>query len=160
MPTEWVRVTGIYAPVAVIMDNDVKMESVAVTGKAMSQDALRQAMQDAGERLSRRLQAFSDWPATAAAGKIAIVVDEGIETGTTMLAMIAALRQQGAVRVVVATPVASAQAIARLTPHADEIVCLEVPRPFNGIAECYIHLPDLSDADTLEALAAASRKTA
>lgn len=160
MPVQWVETGNGETRVAAIMDDGVTARAMGIPGNALSQAAIDSAFRRTGENLQRRLEAFAAYPPHPAEGKTAIVVDDGIVTGTSMLAMSTTLRRHGAARVLIAAPVASVSAISRLETSADEIICLEVPRPFHGIEECYIHLPKLQDADTLAQLAAVSQKTA
>lgn len=65
-------------------------------------------------------------------GRTAVVVDDGVATGLTLRAAIAAVRRAGAARVVVAVPVGPAATLARLREEADEVVAVWVPEPFPG----------------------------
>ncbi len=61
------------------------------------------------------------------AGRVAIVVDDGLATGATMIAALHALRARAPSRLICAVPVASREAVAKVRPCADEVVCLDVP---------------------------------
>jgi predicted phosphoribosyltransferase len=71
-------------------------------------------------------------------GRVAIVVDDGLATGATMVAALKAVRQQGARRVVCAVPVASAEALSQVRALADETVCLATPRAFGAVGYYYL----------------------
>lgn len=79
--------------------------------------------------------------------KIVIVVDDGIATGSTMVAAISALRSHAASRIVVAAPVASRSAVEELAAEADEVVCLMQPETFYGVGEWYADFTQISDDD-------------
>jgi putative phosphoribosyl transferase len=79
-------------------------------------------------------------------GRCAVLVDDGVATGATLRAAMAAARALGAARVVVAVPVASAEAIATLEQEADAVICLEQPTFFMAVSEWYAEFAQVSDA--------------
>ncbi len=86
-------------------------------------------------------------PAEPLAGRIAIVVDDGIATGSTVRAACRVARARGAARIVVAVPVAPPGAFGRLAADLDEFVCLETPEPFFAIGEFYADFCQVTDAE-------------
>lgn len=90
----------------------------------------------------------------AIGGRTVIVVDDGIATGTTMRAALEALRRQMPAALVLAVPVAAAEALALLRPLVDDVVCLETPRDFLGVSQVYDSFPQLTDAEVTALLAA------
>ncbi|MCJ7451595.1 MAG: hypothetical protein MUO39_03855, partial [Steroidobacteraceae bacterium] len=108
--------------------------------------------------LERREREFRGTrPPLAVTGRTAIVVDDGLATGATMEAAVRALRTLGAARVVVAVPVASAEARQRIATLADEIVCLETPRYFSAVGQWYSDFEQTSDSEVSRLLAAAGQ---
>jgi predicted phosphoribosyltransferase len=106
--------------------------------------------------LARREQAYrEDRAEPALAGKVVIVIDDGLATGATMRAAVAALRQRQPARVVVAVPVGAADTCALLREEADEVVCLRSPEPFGGVGLWYDDFSQTSD-DEVRALLAGS----
>lgn len=98
------------------------------------------------EEIRRRRQAFMGFKAAASpAGRLAIIVDDGIETGSTMISAIRALRAQKAAKVVVAAPIACEEAISKLKEEADDVVVLHIPSISYCIREFYDNLPQVSD---------------
>jgi putative phosphoribosyl transferase len=91
-------------------------------------------------------------PGPRIAGRTVIVVDDGLATGATMLAVVDAIRRQGPRRLVVATPVGTAEAHAALQAVADEVVCLALPEPFHDVGAHYWSFPQLEDAEVLRVL--------
>ncbi|MBI5720638.1 MAG: phosphoribosyltransferase [Burkholderiales bacterium] len=89
-------------------------------------------------------------------GRSVIVVDDGVATGTTMRAALQGLRRQHPRRLVVAVPVASREAAARLRALADEWVCLAEPVPFEAVGSHYRQFEQVGDDDVMQALAAAA----
>jgi putative phosphoribosyl transferase len=90
------------------------------------------------------------------AGATAIVVDDGMATGTTMRAALKALRTRHPHRLVLAVPVAPADTLAALRSEADELICLESPDAFGSIGEHYADFHQLSDQEVVDALEAAT----
>lgn len=78
-------------------------------------------------------------------GKIVILVDDGIATGSSMMLAVQALREQGAGRVVVAIPIAPASAVSQLRSLADEVVCLAEPEPFMSVGQWYKEFRQVTD---------------
>jgi putative phosphoribosyl transferase len=85
----------------------------------------------------------------------AVLVDDGVATGATLRAAIAAARQLGAARVVVAVPVASIQALRMLQAEADDVVCLEAPSRFMAVGQWYLDFPQVTDDEVRELLSPA-----
>ena len=84
----------------------------------------------------RRERAYrDDLPAPDVAGKTVIIVDDGIATGSTMLAAVAALRKLKAGRIVVAAPTVAPTSYHEMESAADEVVAVIVPDHFRGVGE-------------------------
>jgi len=94
---------------------------------------------------SRNLLYRHGRPARRVRGKIVIVVDDGIATGSTMVAGVRALRLQNPSHIVVAAPVASVDAVAILRQEADEVVCLDTPDPFYAVGYWYRDFTQVTD---------------
>ncbi|HWT99197.1 MAG TPA: phosphoribosyltransferase family protein [Terriglobales bacterium] len=77
--------------------------------------------------------------------RVAILVDDGAATGSTMIAAIRAMRLQKPSQVIVAVPVASTNAFKALKAEADDIVCLQVSANFYGVAQFYHHFMPVED---------------
>ena len=100
------------------------------------------------DRLNRRLgQLRGDRVPVPLAGRTAVVVDDGIATGSTARAACLAARARGASRVIVAVPVGSVQAVASLRRDADEVICVHTPVPFTAIGNWYGDFSQVADAE-------------
>jgi putative phosphoribosyl transferase len=95
--------------------------------------------------LRRRGDVFSRADATPVTGADVILVDDGLATGSTMLAAVAAVRALEPARVVVAVPVASRQAVQALEAVSDEVVCPLVPARFTAVGLAYTDFHQLTD---------------
>ncbi len=103
--------------------------------------------------LERRARVYrGDRPPIDLAGKTAIVVDDGIATGSTVAAACQIARQRGAARVVVATPVAPPSSIRRLANVADDVIALLTPEDFFAIGEWYLDFSPTSDDEVRQLL--------
>lgn len=88
-----------------------------------------------------------------------IVVDDGMATGTTMMAALLGVRTRRPAEVICAVSVAPAETLFELAPCADEFVCLEVPGCFEAVSLFYRSFPDVSHEDAAALLAARARTT-
>ncbi len=105
-----------------------------------------------GAELQRRELLYrGDRPAPDVAGRTVLVVDDGLATGSTMLAAVQALRSLRAGRVVVAVPTAPRQTCDALEDVADEVVCLRQPDPFYAVGLSYADFAEVAD-DEVRAL--------
>jgi putative phosphoribosyl transferase len=101
----------------------------------------------------RRAQYLPDRAPISARGRTAILIDDGVATGASMEAAIAAIRKRSPLRVVVAVPVASRSAIVTLNGLVDEVICLVAPEDFGGVGAFYRDFHQLSDSEVVDLLA-------
>ena len=88
-----------------------------------------------------------------AAGRIAIVVDDGLATGATMIAALHAVRARKPARLVCAVPVAAPESLEKVRPYADEVVCLAAPPEFHAVSQFYASFPQVEDEEVMRLLA-------
>ena len=86
------------------------------------------------------------------AGRIVIVVDDGLATGATMMAALHAVRAKNPARLVCAVPVASPDSLEKIKPYADEVVCLDAPWGFHAVGQFYRSFPQVEDDEVLAIL--------
>jgi putative phosphoribosyl transferase len=110
-------------------------------------DVERVTSMEAAELDRRERQYRGDRPPPAVEGKTVILVDDGLATGSSMRAAVAALRSRHPARVVVAVPVAAAETCAEFQAIADEIVCVETPSPFQAVGLWYEDFSQTSDEE-------------
>jgi predicted phosphoribosyltransferase len=89
------------------------------------------------------------------AGRIVIVVDDGLATGATMIAALHAARARQPQRLVCAVPVAAPESLAAVRPHADEVVCLDAPPYFHAVGQFYRDFRQVGDEEVVALLAEA-----
>ena len=122
-----------------------------------STDTLREGFRTAtteAQRMERGLRV--EVPPVRLMGATCVLVDDGLATGATMRAAVAAVRNLGAKRVVVAVPVGAAETCRLLEEEADEVVCLLTPEPFYAIGLWYHEFPQLDDDEVRDLLRAGS----
>jgi putative phosphoribosyl transferase len=100
------------------------------------------------EELARRERAYrGDRPAAPVAGRTVLLVDDGLATGASMRAAVAAVRKLGPASVVVAVPVAPAAACRQLAADADDVVCLSAPDWFGAVGQFYDDFSETTDEE-------------
>jgi putative phosphoribosyl transferase len=121
--------------------NDELITQLALSDTLIDRVAAREAIE-----LERREQLYRDArPAPDVAGRVVILVDDGLATGSTMRAAAVALRARVPARIVVAVPTGSAQACEGLEDVADEVVCLMQPQPFYAVGMSYEDFAEVGD---------------
>jgi putative phosphoribosyl transferase len=129
-----------------VLNYDVVLEM------GVGNNEINQAVAIEQEELERRERAYGgDRPAPVIAGQTVILVDDGLATGATMRAAVAAVRHLGAGSVVVAVPVAPVKTCQALGQEA-QVVCLASPEPFQAIGSWYERFPQVSDAEVCDLL--------
>ncbi len=127
-----------------------------VEALALSSDAIEAVAAREGLELARCARAYrGNRPLPTIAGRTLILIDDGIATGATMRAAIAALRVQRPGRIVVAVPIAPIETIANLRLEAEEVVRLTMPEPFGAIGRFYDDFAQVSDDEVRVLLARA-----
>jgi predicted phosphoribosyltransferase len=107
--------------------------------------------------LDRRQLAYrGSRPALELAGKVVILVDDGLATGSTMRAAVMAVRQQHPARIIVAVPVGAQSTCTELAREADEVVCLRTPDPFVAVGLWYRDFTPTSDREVQSLLKAST----
>lgn len=112
--------------------------------------------QRAGALLRQRRALYTPGrPAADPAGRVVIVLDDGVATGATLLAALAWARARHPRKLIAATAVAPPRTAADLRRAADEVVCLATPEPFYAVGEFFTDFSEVTDAEVVAALAAA-----
>jgi putative phosphoribosyl transferase len=119
----------------------------------VDEDYLRQEIDAQQREIVRRAAAYRQGRQEIdLAGKVAVVVDDGVATGGTAVAALRWARRKGASRVILAVPVAPQEAAARLATEADEVRVLTTPEPFHAVGQWYADFPQVSDERVVELL--------
>jgi predicted phosphoribosyltransferase len=112
------------------------------------------------QELERRERLYrGDRPVPEVRGRIVILVDDGLATGSTMHAAVAALRQQEPARIVIAVPVGAAETCEEFHSVVDAIVCLHQPEPFYAVGFWYEDFSQMTDEEVRDLLQQAAVPT-
>ena len=125
----------------VIRHIDLKSETIDAVGERERGELARR------ERLYR-----GDWPGRELADKTVILVDDGLATGASMRAAVAAVRAQRPARIVIAVPTAALDTCAALAAEVDELVCPLRPEDFYAVSLWYDHFEQVSDGEVRKLL--------
>ena len=128
---------------------------VGVTEHAVSEVERRERAE-----LDRRTSSYRGTrPPVDLGGRVAIIVDDGLATGSTARAAIQVARASGARTVILAVPVAPQDTVTALQSVADQVVAVMVPSPFHAVGEWYADFDPTTDAEVTAALAATDPAT-
>jgi putative phosphoribosyl transferase len=129
------------------------LNQAVIDSLAIPPEVVEAAADKEGVALARREQAYrADRPALDVAGRTVVVVDDGIATGSTMRAAVAALRTQQAARIVVAVPVGARETCNELAREADELVCPNTPAGFHAVGHYYDDFSQTTDDEIRDLL--------
>jgi putative phosphoribosyl transferase len=110
------------------------------------------------QELARREEAYRGTrPHPEIGGRIVILIDDGLATGSTMRAAVKAIRKQGPARVIVAAPIAAVETCEDLRAEVDEIICVRTPEPFFGVGLWYEDFSQTTDEEVRQLLAEAQQ---
>ena len=137
------------------------LDESTVRWSGTTHDELRSIVHQKAAEIRRRAQLYrGDSRPPDVRGKTVILVDDGIATGGTFRAAIRGARKRGAAWVVVAAPVAAAEAAEALRKEADEVVCLSLPHHLMSVSAWYQDFHQLPQSEVIDLLAEARRRRA
>jgi predicted phosphoribosyltransferase len=127
-----------YALGAVTQEGDVIMDRQAAESLGASKEYLDSQVKKKREEVTERMKKFrGDTPYPDLEGKVVVIVDDGIATGSSVGAAVLSVKKRKPKEIVVAVPVAPKDAVETLTGDGNHVVCLETPGPFLAIGEFY-----------------------
>ena len=100
----------------------------------------------------RRAQYTPIRPPIDPAGRIVIVIDDGLATGSTMISALHSLRARHPAKLICAIPVSPEDTLTKVRQYADEVVCLEVPEYFQAVGQFYADFPQVEDEEVIAIL--------
>jgi putative phosphoribosyl transferase len=136
-----------------ILDHDLIRAAGVSDAEIASVTATEQAELARRERLYRGERPFPDLRA-----KTVILVDDGLATGSSMLAAVEALRLEQPSRIIVAVPVGARDTCDAFRHIADEVVCAETPEPFRAVGMWYVDFSQTTDEEVHDLLERARRR--
>jgi predicted phosphoribosyltransferase len=142
---------------AIAEDGPPVVNDDVVEGYGLRADDLERVGARERQEIARQAALYrSGRQPVAVAGRIAIVVDDGLATGASMEAAVRALAGRQPARIVVGVPVAAVESVERLRGVAHEVVAAATPRPFYAVGAWYEDFAPTEDAEVVALLAAAS----
>ena len=136
-----------------VLDDDV------TRGLHISAAAVDSVIRSERLELERRERLYRDGqPAPDLRDRTVILVDDGLATGSTMLAAVKAIHTQAPSKLVVAVPVAAKDACESLRREADEVICAATPSPFHAVGEWYEDFSQTSDDEVCRLLKLARQR--
>jgi predicted phosphoribosyltransferase len=143
-----------------IATGDVRLlNEEVVQGLRIPPEVIDRVAEAEREELERRERAYrGDRPAPEVRGKTVILVDDGLATGTSMRAAVAALRQMHPTRIVVAVPISAASTCEEFRDEVDEVVCTVTPEPFYAVGLWYEDFSQTGDEEVRDLLARAANE--
>jgi putative phosphoribosyl transferase len=133
---------GVFVPNRYVLQSLAVTDSLVAAAAAREQEVIRLRAQ-----LLRKVR-----PVEPLAGRVALIVDDGLATGSTALAAVRVARAHGAAKVIVAAPVAPSDGLEELRAEADEVVVAYAPRPFDAIGRFYADFTQVSDDEVVTIL--------
>jgi len=139
---------------AVAFDGRVRLDAKWMARLRVDEREARKGVERTLAKVRRRVQSLSEGsPAVVTRGDTAVLVDDGLASGFTMMIAIEAVRDAGASRVIVAIPTGSESAVNRVASAADEIYCANVRTGWSfAVADAYESWFDVDDATLLDML--------
>jgi putative phosphoribosyl transferase len=142
-----------YAIGAVMHDGTLYLNPEALRVAGANADYIEAEKRKEMREAVRRLDKYRGGsPEPGLAGRVVIVVDDGIATGATMIAALRWVKSRGASMVVASAPVAPPSTVAELAQEADRVVCPHTPEPFYAIGAFYEDFGQVSDEEVEETL--------
>jgi putative phosphoribosyl transferase len=143
---------------AIASGGTVVLNPRLVEALGLTRDQIAAIVDRERRELERRERAYrGDRPPPHLSGRVVILVDDGLATGSSMWAAVHAVRQENPARVVVAVPVADPDVCHRLDAEADEAVCLFTPQPMRAVGIWYEDFSQTTDEEVRELLERARR---
>ena len=139
---------------AVTEDGTIVLNDALVRQLELTEPEIQQQAETTRAEVARRIAAFRvHLPETSVEGKTAIIIDDGLASGFTMVAAVKSMQRRKASQIVVAVPVASGPAYDLLKKMVNELVCLVVARTYGfAVASFYQHWHDLTDDEVVKFL--------
>jgi putative phosphoribosyl transferase len=141
---------------AIAGDGTRVVNQAVIEELGISQSTIAAVAATEQQKLERANRVYRDrLPRTELQGKVVIVVDDGLATGSTMRAAVAAVRRQEPARIVVAVPTGAESVCQELERDANEVVCASTPEPLLAVGQAYRNFEQVTDEDVRAMLRAA-----
>jgi predicted phosphoribosyltransferase len=135
-------------------DGEIILNEILLDQLRLTEDEIKIQIKKTMDVIKKRDQLFrKERPFSSLKGKIAIIVDDGLASGFTMLAAIKFIKKKVPRKIVIAVPTASERTVDFILPEIDELMCLNVRRRFPfAVADAYKNWYDLTDEEVLDTI--------
>lgn len=145
---------------ALTSNGDVLLDEDLIDELQLHRDEITREVASQRAEIARRLEMFRrNHSPLGVAGKTVVLVDDGVATGSTVLAALRALRKQSPARLILAIPVGPAETVARLARECDETIVLATPEPFWAVGRFYFRFDQTQDDEVIALLDNTTRRT-
>ncbi len=147
---------------ALTSNGDVLLDEDLIDQLRLRYDEIESEVKNQRGEIARRLAMFRKAlrrPPLEVAGRTVVLVDDGVATGSTVLAALRALRKQSPDRLILAIPVGPPETVARLARECDEAIVLDTPEPFWAVGRFYFRFDQTQDEEVMALLDNAARRT-
>ncbi len=139
---------------AIAINDTLILNNSIISGLGISAAAIEEVKKQQLQELQRRNQYYrkqKSFPDLQ--NKTVIIVDDGLATGATMKAAVAAIKSMSPQYIIISVPVAAAETCAELSKKVDKMICLSTPEIFYAVGQWYDYFEQVSDAEVCELLA-------
>jgi predicted phosphoribosyltransferase len=138
---------------ALTSTGEVLLDELLVAELRLSPKEIAREVEHQRKEIGRRLDVFrKDRAPLDLKNRTVVIVDDGIATGSTMLAALRALRQQKPARLILAIPVGPPETIQRLACECDQVIVLDTPEPFWAVGRFYMQFGQTGDEEVVALL--------
>jgi len=139
---------------AVAFDGTVRLNEDMISRIGLKEEIIEAGIEQTRNKVRKRVAEFRGGkPPIQAAGRPAVLVDDGIASGFTMLVAVEALRKAGANRIIVAVPTANLNAVEFMLPNVEEVYCANLRNEWAfAVADAYQHWSDVGEEEVTELL--------
>jgi putative phosphoribosyl transferase len=138
---------------AMTSDGTILLDDLLVRELQISEHAISDEAEHQRKEIERRLQVYRrDRPPLAVKNKTVVLIDDGVATGSTVLASLHALRKQQPAKLILAIPVGPADTVQRLAHECDQLIAINVPAQFWAVGQFYVTFGQTSDEEVIELL--------
>lgn len=143
---------------AVTETGEGELNKAVIVESGVTDEYLEKTIEKEKKEALHRLTLYrSGLPERILAGKVVILVDDGLATGSTMKAAIRSIRSEGASQIIVAIPVSPPDTLEEVRKMVDEVVCLESPPFFQAVGQFYDNFNQTSDREVIELIKTANK---
>jgi predicted phosphoribosyltransferase len=138
---------------AITSGGEILLDEMLVRELRISEEEIEREAEHQRKEIERRMSAYRrDRPPLDVKDKTVALIDDGVATGSTVLASLRALRKQQPAQLILAIPVGPADTVNRLARECDQVIVLGTPEPFWAVGRFYARFEQTSDEEVIELL--------